>query len=96
MATTTTAVRTSPSTKAAIKRWQKAKQAVAEYLRVRQDGSTMQVYDFRTGEVLGIAPVGDQEALRVAGLWAVVELAERSGAERPWVRTPWGEVVQTQ
>jgi hypothetical protein len=95
MATTTTAVN-SPSTKAAIKRWKQAKAVAAEYLRVRQNGSTMQVYDFRTGEVLGIAPVRDQEALRVAGLWAMVELAERSGAERPWIRTVRGDVVQTQ
>ena len=96
MATTTPAVKTTPSTKAAIKRWQQARKAVSQYLRGREDGNTHQVYDFRTGEVLAIAPAGDIYAEQAAWQKANVELAERSGAERPWIRTPWGAVVRTQ
>jgi hypothetical protein len=96
MATTIMIARTTPSTKTVMKRWRKACQVAAEYLRGREDGNTHQVYDFRTDEVLATAPAGDKWAEMDAWQAAKVELAERSGVERPWIRTPWGEVVRTQ
>jgi hypothetical protein len=94
MATKTPIARTTPSTKAAIKRWKDARKVASQYLRGREDGATYQVFDFRTGEVLATAPAGDQVAEMDARLKATAELAERSGAERYWVRLPWGAIVQ--